>query len=109
MDGDGVAIPYRDPHVDLGIIVSKDMSFELHINNFVSKAQQRVSTLFRGFHSRNVSTMRLGFTTYIHSISENNSIMWNPNCIHLIDLIENPQRNFPKRIPSLLSLPVPNG
>ena len=31
--------------------------------------------------------------------------MWNPNFIHLIDLIENVQRNFSKRIPSLSSLP----
>jgi hypothetical protein len=102
---DGVAIPCRDSHVDLGITVSNDLSFELHINNIVSKARQRVGTLFRGFLSRNLSTMRLAFITYIRPILEYNSIVWNPNFIHLIDLIENVQRNFSKRIPSLSSLP----
>jgi ribonuclease P/MRP protein subunit RPP40 len=102
---DGMAIPCRDSHVDLGITVSNDLSFELHINNIVSKARQRVGTLFRGFLSRNLSTMRLAFITYIRPILEYNSIVWNPNFIHLIDLIENVQRNFSKRIPSLSSLP----
>jgi hypothetical protein len=74
------------------------------MNNIVSKARQRVGTLFRGFLSRNLSTMRLAFITYIHPILEYNSIVWNLNFIHLIDLIENVQRNFSKRIPSLSSL-----
>jgi hypothetical protein len=49
--------------------------------------------------------MRLAFITYIRPILEYNSIVWSPNLIHLIDLIENFQRNFTKRIPSLSSLP----
>jgi hypothetical protein len=49
--------------------------------------------------------MRLAFITYIHPILEYNSIIWSPNLIHLIDLIENVQRNFTKCIPSLSSLP----
>jgi hypothetical protein len=44
-------------------------------------------------------------TTYIRPILEYNSIVWNPTYIHLIDLVENVQRNFTKRIPSLSSLP----
>ena len=54
---------------------------------------------------RNLNTMRLAFITYIRPILEYNSIVWNPNFIHLIYLIENVQRNFSKRIPSLSSLP----
>jgi hypothetical protein len=56
---DGVAVSCRDIHVDLGITVSSALSFELHIDNIVSKARQRVGTLFRGILSRNLSTMRL--------------------------------------------------
>jgi hypothetical protein len=36
---------------------------------------------------------------------EYNSVVGNPNLINHIDLIENMQRNFSKRIPSLSSLP----
>jgi hypothetical protein len=49
--------------------------------------------------------MRLAFITYIRPILEYNCIIWSPNLIHLIDLIENVQRNFTKRLPSLSSLP----
>jgi hypothetical protein len=49
--------------------------------------------------------MRKAFITYIRPILEYNSIVWNPTYIHLIDLVENVQRNFTKRIPSLSSLP----
>jgi hypothetical protein len=49
--------------------------------------------------------MRLAFITYIRPILEYDSIIWSPNLIHLIDLTENVQRNFTKRIPSLSSLP----
>jgi hypothetical protein len=55
---DGVAIACRDSFVDLGITVSNDLSLELHINSIVSEARQCVNTLFRGFLSRNLSSMR---------------------------------------------------
>jgi ribonuclease P/MRP protein subunit RPP40 len=93
-----IAISRRDSHVDLGITISSDLSFDTHINGIVSKVRQRVSTLLRGFLSRNLSTMRLAFITYIRPILEYNCIVWSPNLIHLIDLIENVQRNFTKRL-----------
>jgi hypothetical protein len=51
--------------------------------------------------------MRLAFITYIRPLLEYNSIVWNPDFIYLIDLIENVQRNFTKRIPSIASLSYP--
>ena len=102
---DGVAVPRHNSYVDLGITISSDLSFDQHINNIVSKARQRVSILFRGFLSRNLSTMRQAFIIYIRPVLEYNSITLNPTFIHLIDLIENVQHNFTKCIPSLSSLP----
>jgi hypothetical protein len=49
--------------------------------------------------------MRQSFTTYIRPLLEYNSIVWNPSFIYLIDVIENVQRNFNKRIQSISSLP----
>jgi hypothetical protein len=48
---DGIAILCRDSYVVLGITVNGDFLFHLHINNIVSKARQRVCTLFRGILS----------------------------------------------------------
>ena len=89
--------------LDLGITISSDLSFQLHINNIVAKARQRVSTLFRGFTSRNLIIMRNAFICYVRPLLEYNSIIWNPSHIYLIALIEKVQRNFTKRIPSLAS------
>jgi ribonuclease P/MRP protein subunit RPP40 len=100
----GVAIPCQNSYVDLGVTVTSNLSFELHINNIVSKARQRISTLFRGFLTRNLYIMRQSFTTYIRPLLEYNSIVWNPSFIYLIDVIENVQRNFSKRIQSISSL-----
>jgi hypothetical protein len=48
--------------------------------------------------------MRKAFITYIRPILEYNCLVWNPYQIHSIDLLENVQRNFSKRIPSLSHL-----
>jgi hypothetical protein len=76
-----------------------------HINNIISKAQKCISYLLQGFLSPDLSTMRLVFITYIHPLLEYNSIIWNPNYICLIDLIENVQHKFTKALPSVSSLP----
>lgn len=49
--------------------------------------------------------MRLAFIAYTRPLLEYNSIIWNPNLVSLINLIENIQRNFTKRISTLASLP----
>jgi len=90
--------------LDLGITISANLSYNAHINNIVAKALQRSSILFRGFASRNLQLMRKAFITYIRPLLEYNSILWSPNLVYLIDLIESVQRKFTKRIPSLLSL-----
>jgi len=74
-------------------------TYNVHINNIVARA------LFRGFASRNLRLMRKAFVTYIRPILEYNSILWSPNLVYLIDLIESIQRKFTKRINSLASVP----
>ena len=89
---------------DLGISMSHDLSFKTHISNIVAKAYCRQSVLFRGFATRDLSFMRKAFITYIRPLLEYNSSIWNPSEIYLIDLIENIQREFSRRIPSLSDL-----
>jgi hypothetical protein len=103
----GTATPCQNSYVDLGVTIDSKLSFEAHINNIVSKARQRITILFRGFVTRNLYIMRQAFVTYIRPILEYNGIVWNPRLIHLTDLVENVQRNFSKRIPSLSSLSYP--
>jgi hypothetical protein len=104
---DGSPLPRQNSYVDLGVTIDSKLSFEKHISNLVSKARQRVSILFRGFVTRNLYVMRQAFVSYIRPILEYSSIVRNPSFIFLIDLIENVQRNFSKRISSLSSLTYP--
>jgi ribonucleases P/MRP protein subunit RPP40 len=103
----GTAIPCQNSYVDLGVTIDSKLFFEAHINNIVSKARQRISIPFRGFVTRSLYIMRQAFVTYIRPILEYNSVVWNPRLFHRTDLIENVQRNFSKRIPSLSSLLYP--
>ena len=101
----GVLLTNNVSVLDLGITISADLSYNEHIDNIVARASQRSSTLFRGFASRNHQLMREAFVTYIRPILEYNSILWSPNLVYLIDLIESVQRKSTKRINSLASVP----
>ena len=48
--------------------------------------------------------MNRSFVTYIRPLLEFNSIIWNPTQVFLIDSLENVQRKFTKRIPSISHL-----
>jgi hypothetical protein len=100
----GISIPSNSTTVDLRVTIGDDLSYQTHITNIVSKARHRSSTLLRGFLSRRLDIMRKAFITYIRPILEYNCLVWNPCQVHSIDLLENVQRNFSKRIPSLSHL-----
>lgn len=89
---------------DLGILMHSDLNFAPHISNLIVKASQRCSAFFRGFISRDLDTVRKVFTVYIRPVLEYNTCIWNPTKIYLIDKIENIQRHFTKRIPSLKNM-----
>ena len=54
--------------------------------------------------SRDLVLLRKAFITYIRPLLEYNTVIWNPNLIKHIDMIENVQRRFTKRIPQLSHL-----
>jgi len=97
----GVLLTNNVNVLDLGITISADLSYNVHINNIVARALQRSSTLFRCFATRNLQLMRKAFVIYIRLILEYNSILWSPNLVNLIVLIESVQFKFTKRINSL--------
>lgn len=90
--------------VDLGIKISTNMSFKLHIDGIVSKAYQRLAILFRGFVTRRSDFMRKIYVTYVRPILEYNSVVWSPTEIYLIDLLESVQRYFTRNVPSVAHL-----
>jgi len=101
---DGSPLVKSTSVMDLGIKINSDLSFQSHIGSIVSKARQRVGVLFRGFHTRQVSFLKKAYITYIRPLLEYNSNIWNPTHVYLIDLMENVQRAFTKRVKALSQL-----
>lgn len=100
----GSALATNQKVSDLGVHIDGQLSFKCHIGNIVAKAAQRVGIFFRGFSSRNLSLVRKVWSTYIRPLLEFNSNVWSPSTVYLIDLIENVQRHFTKRIRSISHL-----
>ena len=90
---------------DLGITVDDKLTFEDHINKIVSDVNRRVGLLFRGFVCKQPTFLRRAYITYIRPLLEYNTIIQNPSLKKYIDLIENVQRKFTKRVPGLENLP----
>lgn len=97
-------LPSSSSVSDLGVIVDNKLSYSEHINSIVTKCNQRIGMFFRGFVSRDYKLLSKFFTTYIRPILEFNSCVWNPSAKYLIDLLENVQRKFTKRINSISHL-----
>jgi len=101
---DGNRLPNQSKMKDLGITVDDKLTFKDHINKVVTDANRRVCLLFRGFVCKQPTFLRRAYITYIRPLLEYNTIIWNPSLKKYIDLIENVQRKFTKRIPGLENL-----
>ena len=94
--------------MDLGITIDTDLRFKLHINNIISKANQRSALIRRCFLSHNAQNLIRAFQTYVRPILEYASTTWSPSYITLINQIESVQRHFTKLIPQCRHLPYPD-
>ena len=89
---------------DLGIIIDENLTYTSHINSITSKAAQRAGIVFRCFYCKDPHFLRKIYITYIRPLLEYNSVIWNPTLIKHIDAIEQIQRSFTKRIPTLSTM-----
>ena len=92
---------------DLGVIVDPSLNFSKHIDNAISKANQRLYLLLKSFKNRNISLMVFAFKVYILPLLDYCSPIWSPCKLLDIDRIENVQRSFTKKLDGLIDLPYP--
>jgi ribonucleases P/MRP protein subunit RPP40 len=90
---------------DLGITIDKQLSFSNHIHGVVGKAKQRIYLLFKCFTSRNVSLLLKAYVSYVLPLFDYCSPVWSPTKLTDIDLIEDVQRGFTKRLKDMHDLP----
>ncbi|XP_065894272.1 uncharacterized protein [Dysidea avara] len=86
-------------HKDLGITISSDLSWDQHYNNIILKTYRMLGLLCRSFsRHQTVRAMKTLYISLVRSQVTNCSIIWRPNLIKGITLIEQIQRRATKFI-----------
>ena len=83
---------------DLGIYVDNNLTFEGHINEIVNKANRLVGMISRFITHKDKDIMVPLFKTLVRPVLEYGNAVWSPYLIKHINLLENIQRRFTKRI-----------
>merc|ERR1712243_515588 len=89
---------------DLGVLISKNMSFKEHINDVVQSCKVMIGLLLRSFETREKKEMMTMYNSYIRNKLEHVSLVWNPMGKEEIDKIEGIQRNFTSKIKGMEDL-----
>ena len=64
----------------------------------VAKAHQRSNAILRSFVSRDIDLLVRAFSVYVLPLLEYNSVVWSPQSVQDIELVERVQRRFTKRL-----------
>ena len=97
-------IPQSTDVPDLGIIMSKDCSFDSLISSLSRKCKNLAGWILRSFVSRDKLTMLALFKSLVISRLDYASQLWSPHKISQITLIEKVQRSFTKHITGMRDL-----
>ena len=97
-------IPQSTDVPALGIIMSKDCSFNSHISSLSRKCKNLAGWILRSFISRDKLTMLALFKSLVISRLDYTSQLWSPHKISQITQIEKVQRSFTKHITGMRDL-----
>ena len=86
---------------DLGVILSDDERFEIHIEKVIKKVRQKAGWVFRSFYSRRADVMKHLWKTLIQCHIDYCSQLYMPGQAQSLHSIENLFYNFSSKIPSI--------
>jgi hypothetical protein len=101
---DGTPIPNKTDTKDLGIKMSTNATFSLHITETAEKAVKLASWILRTFMSREQNIMLTLWKSLVLSRMEYNCPLWNPMKIGEIKCLEAVQRTFTSKITGMDTL-----
>ena len=102
---DGINIPAPDYVKDLGIYVSTDLKFNVHIDKYVSRAHRMCGLIFKSFMCRDADFLVKMFKMFVRPLLEYCSTVWSPSGIQNIKKLETVQRRYTKRFPGMSEMP----
>ena len=88
----GTALKDVKSFKDLGIIISKDLTWSGHISTIVNKANQVLGLIRRTVGTANTTTFSLLYKTLVRPLLEYAAPVWNPYLVKDIHAIESVQR-----------------
>ena len=100
----GVCLPNVKEIVDLGVTMDSNLRFTKHYRITSNKANNRASLILKTFLSRDPVLLFKAFTVYVRPLLEYCSPVWAPVYKSDIEIIENVQRKFTKRLHGLKHL-----
>ena len=102
---DNSVIPAAKCVKDLGVYVSDDLNFSVHVDRIVAKAHRMGALVYRSFKCRDRNFLVQMFVTFVRPMLEYNTTVWSPYQLVQIKKLERVQRRFSKRIPGLQDTP----
>lgn len=97
---DGSTIESKRQVLDLGVTLSRDGSFTLHITNITKKARKQAGWILRTFRTRDITPMLTLYKSLIIPLLEYCCQLWSPWRVGEIQLLESVQRSFTSKITS---------
>ena len=91
---------------DLGVTMHTSLKPSLHCSIIAKKANNRAKLILKCFLSKNSSNFIRAFKCYVRPLLEYASIVWNPFLLQDINLIENVQRSFTRKVCILCNITV---
>ena len=98
------ALEHVDHIKDLGVIIDKDLCFDLHISEKVNKAFQMLGIINKTFVDIDIITFLLLYKTMVRSHLEFAGSVWNPYKINQIQSLEKVQKRATKLVKSCKNL-----
>ena len=100
-------IPTNPLYKDLSIITPDDLNFSKYCSHLANIALARANLILRAFSFSNVQNLYKLYCVYVRPLLEYCSPIWYPHSLESIDLLENVQRSFTRRLPEHDNLNYP--
>ena len=101
---DGEQVPKVNNCRDLGVKVSDDNKFSLHVTEIVRSAYHRLKQIRICFSCHDVDFRLHMYNIYVRPVLEYNTVIWSPHLLKNIDKIEGVQRLFTRTLAGMSNL-----
>jgi len=93
-------------HNDLGVHVDSSLKFSVHCTNIAKKANARAHLILKCFLSRSSAHYIRAFKVYVRPLLEYASPVWNPYLCKDVNVLEQVQRTFTRRVCAACNIPA---